>query len=85
MARRQRSPESKFLFSLRFRFLTLVGYTLGTTTVHTLTIADNDGNTHLAGTATVSVSDVQGYKAWESITFTVSVNRVIDAETEPMR
>ena len=57
------------------------GYTLGSTTTHTLTITDNDGDDIPA--ATVSVSDAQGYKACESITFTISVNRAIDAEFEP--
>ena len=57
------------------------GYTLGGTTVHTLTITDNDGDRE--GTATVSVSDAEGYKACGSITFKVSVNRAIDAVTDP--
>ncbi len=57
------------------------GYTLGSTTTHTLTITDNDGDDIPA--ATVSVSDAQGYKACESITFTIKVNRAIDAEFEP--
>ena len=57
------------------------GYTVGSTTTHTLTITDNDGDDIPA--ATVSVSDAQGYKACESITFTIKVNRAIDAEFEP--
>ena len=57
------------------------GYTLGGTTVHTLTITDNDGDRE--GMATVSVSDAEGYKACENITFKISVNRAIDAVTDP--
>ena len=59
------------------------GYTLGSTRTHRLTITDNDGDDDPAGAATVSVSDAEGYKACGSITFKVSVNRGIDAETEP--
>ena len=59
------------------------GYTLGSTRAHTLTITDNDGDDHQAGMATVSVSDAKGYKACGSITFKVSVNRAIDAVTDP--
>ncbi len=58
------------------------GYTLGSRRVHRLTITDNDDPDALE-MATVSVSDAQGYKACESITFTISVSRAIDAETEP--
>ena len=59
------------------------GYTVSTPSVHTLTIADNDDPRDAQERATVSVSDTQGYKACEIITFKVSVNRGIDAETEP--
>ena len=57
------------------------GYTLGSTRTHRLTITDNDDDPE--GMATVSVSDAEGYKACGIITFKVSVNRAIDAVTEP--
>ena len=59
------------------------GSTVSTPSVHTLTIADNDDPPDAQERATVSVSDAEGYKACGIITFTVSVNRGIDAETEP--
>ena len=59
------------------------GYTLGSTRTHRLTITDNDGDDDPAGAATVSVSDAEGYKACGSITFKVSVNRAVDAVTNP--
>ena len=44
---------------------------------------DDDEPREAPETAIVSVSDARGYKACGSITFKVSVNRGIDAETEP--